>query len=56
MFADLLKRLLDPSPPILPDEDARLAMCALLVRLARADDRYDDGGTRPDRPDFAHPV
>ena len=43
MIADLLKRLLEPSPAILPDEDARLAMCALLVRLARADDRYDDG-------------
>lgn len=42
MIADLLKRLLTPSPPILPDEDARLALCALLVRLARADDRYDD--------------
>ncbi|CUH81236.1 Tellurite resistance protein [Tritonibacter multivorans] len=42
MIADLLKRLLEPSPAILPDEDARLAMCALLVRLARADDRYDD--------------
>ena len=42
MIADLLKRLLAPSPTILPDEDARLALCALLVRLARADDRYDD--------------
>ena len=42
MISDLLKRLLAPTPLNLPDEDARLALCALLVRLARADDRYDD--------------
>lgn len=42
MFADLLKRLLQPAPAILPDEEARLALTALLVRLARADDSYDN--------------
>lgn len=42
MIGDLLKRLLEPAPSILPDEDARLALTALLVRLARADNRYDD--------------
>lgn len=42
MFADLIKRLLQPAPAILPDEDARLALTALLVRLARADDNYDN--------------
>ncbi len=41
MFADLLKRLTQPSPDRkLPDEDARLALSALLVRLARADGEY----------------
>lgn len=41
MFADLLKRLTqaDHSRP-LPDEDARRALSALLVRIARADGDY----------------
>ena len=41
MFADLFKRLtaLDPAP--LPDVDARVALGALLVRLARSDGSYD---------------
>ena len=42
MFKALLDRLLDPAPAILPDEDARLALTALLVRLARADQAYED--------------
>lgn len=42
MFLDLLNRLLAPSPAILPDEDARLALTALLVRLARSDNTYSD--------------
>lgn len=40
MFADLLKRLTAPAPAPLPDTDARLALCALLVRLAKADGDY----------------
>lgn len=42
MFKELLDRLLSPAPAILPDEDARLALTALLVRLARSDNSYDD--------------
>ena len=41
MFADFLTRLLAPAPDTLPDADARLALSALLVRLARADGQYD---------------
>jgi uncharacterized tellurite resistance protein B-like protein len=43
MFADLLNRLLAPTPETLPDTDARLALSALMVRLARADGHYDAG-------------
>ncbi|MEM6887213.1 MAG: TerB family tellurite resistance protein [Pseudomonadota bacterium] len=42
MFADFLKRLTQPEPDALPDEDARLALTALLVRIARADNEYSD--------------
>lgn len=42
MFADFLKRLTAPDPAQLPDTDARLALGALLVRLARADGDYQD--------------
>ena len=42
MFADFLKRLTAPDPAQLPDIDARLALGALLVRLARADGDYQD--------------
>ncbi|MEO9864901.1 MAG: TerB family tellurite resistance protein [Yoonia sp.] len=42
MFADFLKGLLAPDPAPLPDMDARLALGALLVRLARADGDYQD--------------
>lgn len=41
MFADFLKRLTAPAPDTLDDADARLALSALLVRIARADDVYD---------------
>lgn len=41
MFADLLKRLTQPDPAPLPDDDARLALTALLVRIARSDGSYD---------------
>jgi uncharacterized tellurite resistance protein B-like protein len=41
MFADLLKRLTQPATDRpLPDADARLALAALLVRIARADADY----------------
>ena len=40
MFADLLRRLTDPAPAPLADSDARLALGALLVRLARSDGDY----------------
>ena len=42
MFADFLKRLTQPDPAPLPDTDARLALTALLVRVARSDNHYDD--------------
>ncbi|NIZ15220.1 TerB family tellurite resistance protein [Phaeobacter sp. HF9A] len=42
MFKEFLDKLLAPAPAILPDEDARLALTALLVRLARSDNAYLD--------------
>ncbi len=41
MFADFLKRLTAPATETLDDADARLALTALLVRIARADGVYD---------------
>ena len=41
MFEALLGRLTAPDPDPLDGGDARLAMAALLVRLARADGAYD---------------
>lgn len=41
MFGDFLKKLIQPDPPHLPDADARLALTALLVRVARTDGVYD---------------
>ncbi|GGL76682.1 TerB family tellurite resistance protein [Wenxinia marina] len=50
MFADFLKRLTAPEPDRLPDPDARLALAALLVRIARSDGSYDpDERARIDR-------
>jgi len=40
MFQDLLKRLTQPDPAPLADTDARLALTALLVRVARSDNDY----------------
>ena len=40
MFADFLTRLTAPDPEPLNDGDARLALTALLVRIARADGHY----------------
>lgn len=42
MFADLLRRLTQPDPPQLPETDSRLALAALLVRVARSDGDYAD--------------
>ncbi|KIN64436.1 TerB domain containing protein [Sulfitobacter noctilucicola] len=40
MFADFLKRLTAPEPQELDSTDARLALTALLVRVARSDNDY----------------
>ncbi len=42
MFADFLNRLTQPEPEPLTDTDARLALTALLVRIARSDGDYAD--------------
>lgn len=45
MFRNLLSRLFsdDPAPAPLTAQDAEVAIAALLVRVARADDRYEQG-------------
>jgi len=40
MIDRLIKSLLSPEPQVLAEEDARLALTALLVRIARADHDY----------------
>ncbi len=40
MFADFLTRLTQPDPVPLQLDDARLALCALLVRIAKSDGDY----------------
>ncbi|MEX0303755.1 MAG: TerB family tellurite resistance protein [Leisingera sp.] len=42
MFKDLLQRLLVPAPAPLDDEGARMALTALLVRIARSDSNYSE--------------
>lgn len=42
MFAEFLKKLTAPDPDPLEDQDARLALTALLVRVARTDGTYSD--------------
>jgi len=42
MFKELLHRLLEPAPAPLDDEGARLALTALLVRIARSDNNYSE--------------
>lgn len=42
MFNAFLSRLTQPQPDPLTDDDARLALAALLVRLARSDNDYAD--------------
>jgi len=46
MFGDFIRRLTAPDPQPLQDGDARLALSALLVRIARADGHYDDDERR----------
>lgn len=40
MFANLLRGLLAPAPDRLPEPDCRLALAALLVRVAKTDGLY----------------
>ena len=40
MFSDLIRRLTEPAPQPLSDADARHALAALLVRVARTDGYY----------------
>ena len=40
MIGSLLKSLFAPAPTELPESDARIALAALLVRIARADGDY----------------
>ena len=40
MCSDLIRRMTAPEPQTLPDTDARVALGALLVRLARTDGDY----------------
>ncbi|MEM6305088.1 MAG: TerB family tellurite resistance protein [Pseudomonadota bacterium] len=40
MFAEFLKKLTAPEPEQLDEPDARLALTALLVRIARSDNAY----------------
>ncbi len=40
MFDSLIRALTQPKPDRLPEPDAQLALAALLVRVARADDTY----------------
>lgn len=42
MFGEFLKRLTQPEPAQLPSGDARLALTALLVRIARSDGNYSE--------------
>lgn len=47
MLADLIRRLAAPSQPApLAPGDCRLALAALMVRLARSDDHYSSGEQR----------
>lgn len=47
MLADLIRRLTgDPEPQMLAPEDSRLALAALMVRLARTDGRYSPAEAR----------
>jgi uncharacterized tellurite resistance protein B-like protein len=41
MISDLIRRMTAPAPEPLSDPDARVALGALLVRIARTDGNYD---------------
>lgn len=41
MISDLIKTLFAPAPEPMTDQDARLALTALLVRVARSDNAYE---------------
>ena len=41
MIGGLIDRLLGTAPEAPSDEDARLALAALMVRIARADNNYE---------------
>ncbi len=43
MFEQLLHRITSTADRTLPEPDSRLALAALLVRVARADGQYSDG-------------
>ncbi|WP_435258389.1 TerB family tellurite resistance protein [Thioclava sp. FR2] len=45
MIQSLLNRLLAPAPERLPEPDARIALAALMVRVAKADGKYDAAET-----------
>ena len=46
MLGDLLKRLTQPEPELLPAADAKVALAALLVRVARSDNDYAEAEIR----------
>ena len=46
MFGDFIRRLTAPDPAPLTDADARLALTALLVRIARTDGHYAEAEIR----------
>jgi len=46
MFSDILAAFRAPAPPRLTHEDARLALTALLVRVARSDQDYAESERR----------
>ena len=50
MFDKLLRGLMAPEPDPLPEQDARLALGALLVRIARSDGDYDTRPMRTESP------
>jgi uncharacterized tellurite resistance protein B-like protein len=42
MLTDILNAFKSPAPKLMRTDDAQLAMAALLVRMARADEEYSD--------------
>ena len=54
MFKDILNLLMGdaPNPEPMGSQQAELAIAALLVRVARSDDNYDDAERMRIDPDF----